>query len=135
MTRRPRVPRPLDRGAVTLSLAILFPVVLLIVMLAVQACLWWYAGQVAHTAVREGVEAGRVRGATPADGDARANEVLARFGDLARPVSVSHGGTDADYLRMTVEVSPQAVLPFFDRMTITRKAAGPRERFVPAGAR
>ncbi|GAA5016539.1 hypothetical protein GCM10025734_66320 [Kitasatospora paranensis] len=62
MIRRPGLPAVRDRGAVILSLAVLFPVVLTAVMLVVQASLWWYADQVALTALREGVDAGRVRG-------------------------------------------------------------------------
>ncbi|MEU9127192.1 TadE/TadG family type IV pilus assembly protein [Kitasatospora sp. NPDC048540] len=125
--------RPSDRGAVTISLAILFPTVLFIVLMVVQASLWWYASQAAVAAAREGVEAGRVRGATLADGDARVGEFLGRFDNLARPVRVSHDGSDADSVEYVVEVRTQSVLPFVDGRTIVRTARAPRERFTAPG--
>ncbi|WP_052390181.1 TadE/TadG family type IV pilus assembly protein [Streptomyces sp. NRRL B-24484] len=131
----PRTAALRDRGAVVLGLAIVFPVVLTAVMLVVQASLWWYADQVALTALREGVDAGRVRGATAEDGDARVREFLARFGRLAELESVDHAGSDAETQQMTVTVRPQSVVPFFDRLTITETLSAPRERFVPQGGR
>ncbi|MFD9129755.1 TadE/TadG family type IV pilus assembly protein [Kitasatospora sp. NPDC059571] len=116
-----------------LSLAVLFPVVLAAVMLVVQASLWWYADQVALTALREGVDAGRVRGAAPEDGDTRVRDFLARFGRIAELQSVDHDGSDAAVQQMTVTVRPQSVLPFFDRLVITETLSAPRERFVPQG--
>ncbi|MEV4611254.1 TadE/TadG family type IV pilus assembly protein [Kitasatospora sp. NPDC049258] len=123
-----------ERGAVALSLAILFPTVLFIVLMVVQASLWWYASEAAVAAAREGVEAGRVRGATPADGDARVREFLGRFDNLARLDSVSHDRSDDATMVIVVEVRTQSVLPFIDGRTITRSARAPRERFIAPGA-
>ncbi|MFC6594821.1 TadE family protein [Kitasatospora paranensis] len=133
MIRRPGLPAVRDRGAVILSLAVLFPVVLTAVMLVVQASLWWYADQVALTALREGVDAGRVRGASPDDGDARVREFLARFGRIAELESVNHDGSTAAVQQMTVTVRPQSVVPFFDALSITETLSAPRERFVAPG--
>ena len=44
----------------SISLAIVFPVVLLLLLLVVQAALIWYDRQVALTAAREGVDAGQI---------------------------------------------------------------------------
>ncbi|MBB4945615.1 Flp pilus assembly protein TadG [Kitasatospora gansuensis] len=122
--------RPGDRGALTISLALVFPVVLGLVFLVVQAALYWYAGQAAQTAAREGADAGRVRGGTEAAGEARARAFLARVGDLADPVSVIPHDAPGTF-RITVEVRPLAVLPGFDRFTVTREVTAPREKFVP----
>ncbi|WP_405010628.1 TadE family protein [Kitasatospora sp. NBC_01539] len=123
-----------DRGAVVLGLAIVFPIVLTSVMLVVQASLWWYADQVALTALREGVDAGRELGATADAGDGRVAEFLGRFGRLAQLDSVDHVGSDDEVQKMTVTVRPQSVLPFFDGLRITETLSAPRERFVPQGA-
>lgn len=133
MIHRPRVLRSPERGAVALSLAILFPTVMFIVLMVVQASLWWYASQAAVAAAREGVEAGRVRGAAPADADARVREFLGRFDNLARLEQVSHDRSDAENMEVVVEVRTQSVLPFVDGRTITRTARAPRERFTAPG--
>lgn len=137
MIRRPVLPAAAlrDRGAVVLSLAILFPVVLFAVLLVVQASLLWYADQVALTALREGVDAGRTLGATAEDGDERTAQFLARFGDLAELVKVDHKGSNDEVQQMTVTVRPQSVLPFFDGLRITETLSAPRERFIPQADR
>jgi len=117
-----------------LSLAIVFPIVLLVVLLVVQASLWWYASQAALTAAREGVDAGRARTAKVDDGPARAADFLARTGELAELVRTYDGASDAETYRLAVSVKPYPVLPYFDRLEIVQKASGPRERFVPQGA-
>ncbi|MER5866344.1 TadE/TadG family type IV pilus assembly protein [Kitasatospora sp. NPDC002040] len=133
MSRRPPPlrHRPGDRGALTLSLALVFPVVLALVFLVVQASLYWYAGQAAQTAAREGADAGRTRGGTPEAGEAQARQFLDRVGSLAEPVSVNPRGGDQNTFVITVAVRPLAVLPGFDRFTITRRVSAPREKFVP----
>jgi hypothetical protein len=106
-------------------------VVLGLVFLVVQAALYWYASQAAQTAAREGADAGRISGGTPEAGEARARAFLARVGDLAEPVSVVPQNVSAGTFRIVVEVRPLAVLPGFDRFTVTREVTAPREKFVP----
>ncbi|RKE22586.1 TadE/TadG family type IV pilus assembly protein [Streptomyces sp. TLI_171] len=116
-----------------ISLAIVFPVVLFVILLVVQAGLWWYAEQAALSAAREGVEAGRVNGAGPNAGPERATEFIDRFGDLAQRVTVEQGGAGDPLYRVTVQVRPAFVVPFFNAPTITKSASGPWEKFVPQG--
>ncbi|GAA2748205.1 TadE family protein [Kitasatospora cinereorecta] len=123
-----------DAGVMTLSLAIVLPAVIAVIMLVVQAALWWYASQAALTAAREGVEAGRIRDATAADGPDRARDFLGRVGELAKEKAIEPSG-DADTYRLSVSVHPLLVLPGFEGLSITETASAPRERFVPQGAR
>lgn len=133
MTRRPRGPRPPDQGAVTISLAILFPTVLAVLLLVVQASIWWYADQVALTAAREGVDAGRSRDSRPGDAQARVREFLASFGTMAELDTVQDG-SDGTTERLTVRVRTQSVLPVvFDHLRIEQTASAPKEKFVPQG--
>ncbi|WP_345699948.1 TadE family protein [Kitasatospora terrestris] len=117
----------------TLSLAIVLPIVLTVVMLVVQAALWWYANQAAITAAREGVEAGRLRDAHADDGPNRARDFLDRVGELAKERSVVASGGPDTY-QLTVSVQPLAVLPGFDRLSVTQTVSAPRERFTQQGA-
>ncbi|WP_409496102.1 TadE/TadG family type IV pilus assembly protein [Amycolatopsis sp. cmx-11-12] len=53
-----------DRGAESVGLAVLFPLVLLLILTAVQGGLWWHAHSVAAQAAQAGADAGRPVGAT-----------------------------------------------------------------------
>ncbi|MEV7025498.1 TadE/TadG family type IV pilus assembly protein [Kitasatospora sp. NPDC093558] len=135
----------------SLSLAIVFPVVLLLLLLVVQASLWWYARQVALTAAREGAEAGRTQHAVgdaakggaskndPAKDQAardaaareRAEEFLHRQGSGSYQVSTD--GSTAQRVRVTVQLTPTLLIPGLSAPHITQFAEAPRERFVPPG--
>ncbi|BAJ32187.1 MULTISPECIES: TadE/TadG family type IV pilus assembly protein [Kitasatospora] len=118
----------------TISLAIVFPAVLFMILLVVQAGLWWYAEQAALAAAREGVEAGRVNGAPTGAGEQRASEFVGRLGQLAtlrQPPRQT--GNDPDLYQLSVTVKPLTLIPFVDT-TITKTAGAPREKFVPPGA-
>ncbi|MGW4652339.1 TadE family protein [Kitasatospora sp. NPDC004289] len=124
-----------DRGALSIELALVFPIALFLVFLVVQAALYWYAGQAALTAAREGAEAGRAQGAASDSGARRAGDFLTRVGDLAERVDVKTDTSDATTYRISVTVRPLAVVPGFDRLLITRRISAPREKFVPQGGR
>ncbi|WP_079063473.1 TadE/TadG family type IV pilus assembly protein [Streptacidiphilus griseoplanus] len=117
----------------SLSLAIVFPAVLAMVVLVVQASLWWYARQVALTAAREGAEAGRSAGADPATGAARARAFLDRSAGVVSDPDVSLDGTTDTEIRVTVSVHAQSLLPGLSGQLITQHVTAPRERFTRPG--
>ncbi|MFF4649266.1 TadE/TadG family type IV pilus assembly protein [Streptomyces sp. NPDC001380] len=119
----------------SVSLALVLPAVLVLVLLVVQASLWWYARQVALTAAREGAEAGRAHRAGPADGTARARAFLDRAGTAVSDPRVSSDGSTAAVVRITVTVRAQSLLPGLDGQLITQHVTAPVERFVPQEAR
>lgn len=118
----------------SLSLAIVFPVVLLLVLLVVQGSMWWYSRQLALTAAREGVDAGRMQGNA---GDAvknaaavgQAEDFLRRQG--GRDFEVGTAGSTPELIRVTVSVRSAMLVPGIPGITITQSAQAPRERFVP----
>ncbi|MGW6912446.1 TadE/TadG family type IV pilus assembly protein [Kitasatospora sp. NPDC054939] len=122
----------------SLSLAIVFPVVLALVLLVVQGSMWWYHRQLALTAAREGADAGRVQGRSGAgeQGEAVKNEAarrqaadfLARQG--VKEYSISLDGSNAEVVRVTVRVTTPGLLPGVTP-AITQHVEAPRERFVP----
>ncbi|MFD0566623.1 TadE/TadG family type IV pilus assembly protein [Kitasatospora saccharophila] len=115
----------------SISLAIVFPAVLFVILLVVQAGLWWYAEQAALAAAREGVEAGRINGAPAGAGEQRATEFVDRLGnvvELARPPEQTGG--DPDMYQLSVTVKTLSLVPFAD-LAVTKTATAPREKFVP----
>ncbi|MDX3370277.1 pilus assembly protein [Streptomyces sp. ME02-6987-2C] len=120
-----------DRGDASIQMAIVYPFVLLAAIAVIQASMWYYARQIALTAAREGVTAARAYQAGPADGTARARQVLGRTaGDSLRSTSV-RAGSDGERVRVQVRGVAQSLLPGVPGLTITQSASGPVERWVP----
>ncbi|WP_181139879.1 TadE/TadG family type IV pilus assembly protein [Streptomyces sp. Ru71] len=122
-----------DRGDASIQMAIVYPFVLLATIAVIQASLWYYARQIALTAAREGVSAARAYQASPADGAARAREVLGRTaGDSLRFASVSTG-SDGERVRIQVSGTAQSMIPGVPGLSITQSASAPVERWTVPG--
>ncbi|GAA1370222.1 TadE/TadG family type IV pilus assembly protein [Catellatospora chokoriensis] len=75
---RPR--RARDSGAVTVELAVAMPVLLLLILTAVQMAIWAHADNAATAAANRGVQAARAYQATTDLATAETNIVLAAVG-------------------------------------------------------
>lgn len=114
-------------------MAIIFPVIVVLTLMVVQGSLWWYAREVAQTAAREGVTAGRSYGAGPASGTAQARAFLDRnAGNNLRSSSVSSAGSDTETIRITVSGHAPSLVPGLDGIRIEQRASGPVERWTTA---
>jgi len=108
------------------------PVLLLLVLLPMQFALWWHAKQAADLAAEEGVEAAQVIGADPVvDGTSGVYAVLSEAGNLTN-VTVSVTPTVDT---VVVEVRGELNYSVIGTYTVTARAEGPLERFVPADQR
>ncbi|MFC9624413.1 TadE family protein [Streptomyces sp. NPDC056930] len=122
-----------DRGDTAIQMAIIFPFVLLATVAVIQGSMWYYARQIALTAAREGATAARSYQASPADGSARAQDVLRRTaGDSLLGYSVS-AGSDGRRVRVQVSGTAQSMIPGVSGLRITQSASGPVERFTVPG--
>jgi Flp pilus assembly protein TadG len=123
-----------ERGDTSIQMAIVFPFVLLATIAVLQASLWYYARQIALTAAREGVSAACTYQASPADGVARAREVLGRTaGDSLRSPSVSTVGSSAQRVRIQVSGTAQSMIPGIKGLRVTQSASGATERWTVPG--
>ncbi|NGN63209.1 pilus assembly protein [Streptomyces sp. A7024] len=127
--RRLRAHARTDRGAYTVELATLTPIVLLLILVSVQAALYFHARQVALTAAKQGVEAGRSKTSSPAQGAATSREFLARFGNSVRNSGVSTAGSTAAEVRIDVTGSVTSLIPGVE-LDVSQHAAAPRERWT-----
>ncbi|MFM9632589.1 MULTISPECIES: TadE/TadG family type IV pilus assembly protein [Streptomyces] len=119
-----------DRGDTSIQMAIVYPFVLLATIAVIQASMWYYARQIALTAAREGASAARAYKAGPADGTARAHEVLERAaGDSLNGYSVS---VTSNGQRIQVQVSGTAMsmIPGISGLQVSQSASGPVERWT-----
>ncbi|MEN8649731.1 TadE/TadG family type IV pilus assembly protein [Streptomyces sp. 21So2-11] len=120
-----------DRGDASIEMAIILPVVILLTMMIVQACVAYYAKQIALTAAREGVQAATAYQSTDAAGAARARAVLTRVaGDSLLGPGVSTAGSTGERATVTVTGRAPSVLPGLDGITVTQSASAPRERWT-----
>lgn len=130
-THRGRSRRLGDAGAETVSMAILFPLALLLILAIVQAGMLWHAHNVLASSAQAGVNAGRVLHATPADAHTAARSFVDRAGrDLitAPAVRVDRG---AERVSVTVSGTAPRVLPLPGvTFRLTAGAAAPVERWV-----
>jgi Flp pilus assembly protein TadG len=123
---RARVRRRDDAGAATITVAIVTPVVLGLLMLAVQAGLFWHARQRADAAATRAAAAAAQVDGTPAAGEAAAETFLAGAPIDNAAVTVTR---DADTARATVSGTAPALVPGVV-WQVKATAEAPRERFV-----
>ncbi|MER5352601.1 TadE family protein [Kitasatospora sp. NPDC002551] len=114
-----------DRGAISLELAIVFPLVMLTVFTAIQAGLWFHARNVALSAAQRGVERARVQGAGIGTGTAAANDFLDRAGASISGRSVT--GTDGPTVRIDVAGRVETWIPGLS-LPVRQHATAARER-------
>lgn len=122
----------IDSGEATTQLVIVLPVVVFIVMLAIQSALYFHISHVAGAAAAEGAAAASASGLTSAEaarrGRERADALARETGtDLGSPTSVSVSAAD---VQVTVRTRVPMIIPFFPTMA-TRTVVEPRERFIP----
>jgi Flp pilus assembly protein TadG len=119
-----------DDGYSVLEAVIVVPAMLLLTMLVVQYALLWHGRHVAQAAAQDGLQAARAFQATPQAGEQAARAYLAQVApNLLRNVD-----TRVEQSATTVTVTVDAdVLPLmtFGTLTVSERAAGPREAFVP----
>lgn len=124
MTRRPHS----ERGDASVEAVLVVPVLLFLLLVVVQAGLWYHASQVVDAAAQEGVQAGRVDGATAAVAESRARAFVTRLSPtIARGATVQASRTGAE-TSVVVSGSVQPVIPGM-ALTVTGRAHAPTERF------
>jgi TadE-like protein len=121
-----------DRGDATAQLVVLVPVLLLMVLLVVQAALWYHTANIARASAARGAGAG-----APISADASV------AGEAALATAVENGGRvvsapavaiDSRTVKVVVELAVPQIVPFFPA-TVARAQLEPRERFIPENER
>lgn len=131
--RRARHPRASarERGAATLELVVVFPMVLLITFGVIETALWYHARNVALAAAEEGVRVASADGSTLDAGVDKATDFALRAGadDILSGVAVrSAGGTEE--VTITVSGRSLSLFPGWPGHDVSQTASGPVERFT-----
>lgn len=101
---------------------------LLVLLLGIQAVLWYHAANVATAAASQGAAAASVPGAGASTGVSAARRTALELGGrlVSEPASV----VTADTVWVAVHLHVPRVVPFFPT-SVRRVVTEPRERFVP----
>ncbi|WP_336921819.1 TadE family protein [Aquipuribacter sp. SD81] len=118
-----------DRGATTLELVVLFPVMLLLVFGILQGVFWYHARTVALAAAGSGVAVTRTEQGTSAAGRAAASDFVERAGGgevlAGVQVQAARSATEAS---VTVSGRAPSLLPGLPGPPVRQTATGPVER-------
>ncbi|WP_414943840.1 TadE/TadG family type IV pilus assembly protein [Amycolatopsis sp. cmx-11-32] len=123
-----------DSGAESIGLAVLFPVVLVLILAAVQCGLWWHAHAVAAQAAQAGADAGRPVGTTIATASDAARSFADRAGRGVLTASEIRATATAEDNQVTVSGTAIRVLPIpgLD-FGVEVHARAVKERFTTGG--
>ncbi|MFE4512676.1 TadE family protein [Kitasatospora sp. NPDC056783] len=115
-----------DRGALSLELAVLFPVVMIVIFTLIESALWFHARNVALTAAQRGVETARLQNSSLGDGATRARAYLDKVGGGSlRDASVSTSGGAT--VTVTVTGRVDTWIPGLT-FSVRQHASAPKER-------
>lgn len=130
-SRLPALARSRDeRGSGSLTLVVLFPVILLLIFGVVQGALYYYARSVALAAAQEGLRDARVENGSASAGGARARQFLDRVDDgMLKAASISPQ-RNAVSASVTVRGRSLSLLPGMPGLQIAQTASGPVEVFT-----
>jgi len=124
MSRRHR-----ESGEVSVQVVLLTPVVLLLVLVVVQAALWYHAVQVADNAAADGASTAARRGAGVDAGSAAVADFVSDAGGRLLVARVSADGTE---MIATATLHVAHVIPGWPDI-VTRRATAPIERLTSVG--
>ncbi|MCK2243691.1 MULTISPECIES: TadE/TadG family type IV pilus assembly protein [unclassified Crossiella] len=120
-----------DRGAATVQLAVLLPMLFLLFALATQLGILWYARSVCQAAAQAGLQSARTVTGTPAEGQQAAHSFLDRAGTGL----LSNTAVNATATTSTVSVEVSATVPRLLplpglELRVIRSVTGAKERFT-----
>jgi Flp pilus assembly protein TadG len=123
-----------DRGAVTVEMVIVMPVLLTLVLLLAQATVWWHAAHIAQATAADALAVTRVQDGTVVAGQDEAERVLDQLG--RGPLRGAHVTVTrtADVAEVNVTGTASSVVPFL-HLPVRTHAVGPVEQFRSGGSR
>jgi len=123
-----RMPRLDERGSATVEAVLVIPVLMLLLLLAVQFALWSHASQVVHTAASEGDASARSYGGGSQLGEARARDVLRASQSNVIGPTVQVTVLPGDEVKVTVTARAVSILPGI-QLPVSATEAGSIQEF------
>jgi hypothetical protein len=125
---RRRLRRGSDEGSSIVEAVIVVPVLMILILVAVQFVLWMHANQVVQLAASEGDRTARVLGGGPIAGIASAHGVLTGPGSDVATSSVTVSVLPGDAELVRVSGRADSILPWMS-LPVTASAIGQIQQF------
>jgi Flp pilus assembly protein TadG len=120
-----------DRAEVSLQVVLLTPVVLLLVLVSVQAALWYHAVQLADSAAADGAATAARQGADASAGTTAVVEFVREAGGRLVASDIASDGSE---IVASATIHVPGVVPGWPD-SVTRRATAPIERLTETGRR
>lgn len=117
-----------ERGDAAVETVLAVPVLLFLILVVIQAGLWFHGSQLVEAAAQEGMQAGRVEAGSATAAEARARQFVAGMSPSIAATAQIQASRTADTTRVVVSGRVQQVIPGL-RLTVSGAAEGPTERF------
>ena len=117
-----------QRGSATVETVIAVPVLIFLILVVIQAGLWFHGAHLVEAAAQEGVRAGRVDGGSSAVAEVRARQFLTHLSPSLAGTAAITTSRNVDRTRVQVSGRVQPVIPGLD-LTVTASAEAATERF------
>jgi len=129
----PPVARSADGGSLVVEAAVIVPIAMLVIMFAVQACLWAHAATLVQNAANTGEESATALGGSPAKGEIAARAALMATGSkvVVNP-SVQAQDLAGGMVEIRVSGSAETIVPWL-RLPISATRIGLSQEFRESG--
>ena len=117
-----------ERGDAAVETVLAVPVLLFLILVVIQAGLWFHGSQLVEAAAQEGMQAGRVETGSATAAEARARQFVAGMSPSIAATTQVQASRTADTTRVVVSGRVQQLIPGL-RLTVSGTAEGPTERF------
>jgi hypothetical protein len=122
-----------QRGSTAVEAAVIVPVAMVVLLLAVQVCLWAHAATIVQGAATAGIQAASAVGGTPSAGESEARTVLTATGrQVVIDPTVDAVSLPGGILEIKVSGSTEAILPWL-RLPVSATRVGLRQEFRESG--
>ncbi|GAA4561102.1 TadE/TadG family type IV pilus assembly protein [Planotetraspora kaengkrachanensis] len=118
-----------ERGSATLEAVVVYPVVLLLIMLAVNTALWFHARNIALSAAQEGLRVARAHGSSLSAGQVTAERFARQVGGSFLLSPAVNVGRTEDTVVVTVRGQAVSLVPLLD-LTVDQVARAPMEKWT-----
>ena len=117
-----------ERGDAAVETVLAVHVLLFLILVVIQAGLWFHGSQLVEAAAQEGMQAGRVETGSATAAEARARQFVAGMSPSIAATTQVQASRTADTTRVVVSGRVEQLIPGL-RLTVSGTAEGPTERF------
>jgi Flp pilus assembly protein TadG len=132
-TTEPHLAVGREDGSAVVETAVIVPIAMLVILLAVQVCLWAHAATVVQGAATAGAQVATVVGGTSATGESEARSVLTATGrDLVMNPSVTADTLPGGVIEIKVSGTTESVIPWL-QLPVSATRVGLSQQFRESG--